>query len=149
LELMPILKDSISAVKPIAKKRGTKIVITPPAQPCIILGDVSALQQVFINLLSNAVKFSPDASEVEVRVSRMEDETHVEVVDHGVGIPPDAMPYLFERFYRARNVNASEIPGSGIGLFIVKSILQELDGTISVSSKLNVGTIFTASLRNG
>ncbi len=148
LDLMPILKDSISAVKPIAKKKGIKIVFTHSAQPCFIRGDVSALQQVFINLLSNALKFSPDGSEVEIRVSQMEAETHVEVVDHGVGIPPDAMPYLFERFYRARNVNASEISGSGIGLFIVKSILQELDGTISVSSKLNVGTIFTASLRN-
>ncbi len=58
------------------------------------------------------------------------------------------MPYLFDRFYRARNVNMAEIPGSGIGLFIVNSILRELNGSILVESKLNEGTTFTVVLKN-
>lgn len=149
MDLTPILKDSISAVKPIAKKKGIKFVFMPPSQPCKVQGDVSALQQVFINLLSNAVKFSPEESEVLIRVERLENEMRISIVDSGLGIPTDALPYLFDRFYRARNVTAADIPGSGIGLFIVKSILQELGGAIMVDSKLNAGTTFTISLRKG
>lgn len=147
MDLTPVLKDSISAVKPTAKKKGIKFVFVPPSQPFIVQGDVSALQQVFINLLSNAVKFSPEDSDVLIRVERLEKEIRISIVDSGLGIPTDALPHLFERFYRARNVTAADIPGSGIGLFIVKSILQELGGAIMVDSKLNAGTTFTISLR--
>lgn len=149
LDLLPILKEAISAVKPIARKRNIQVRFSQPAQPRIILGDVGALHQVFINLLSNAVKFSPDSSSVEISLAQLEHETRVSIVDRGMGIPPDAMQHLFERFYRARNVNASEISGSGIGLFIVKSILQELHGSIFVRSKVGEGTTFTVSLKNG
>lgn len=148
LDLNPILKDAILAVKPIAKKKNINIHMTIAANPCVVLGNVSALQQVFINLLSNAVKFSQDDSQVLLRVDRLETETHISVVDSGLGIPSDAMPYLFDRFYRARNVNMAEIPGSGIGLFIVNSILRELNGSILVESKLNEGTTFTVVLKN-
>ena len=147
MDLVPVLKDSISAVKPIAKKKGIKFLFVPPSQPCKVQGDVSALQQVFINLLSNAIKFSPEESEVHIRVERLESEIRISIADSGLGIPTDALPHLFERFYRARNVTAADIPGSGIGLFIVKSILQELGGAIMVDSKLNAGTTFTVSLR--
>jgi signal transduction histidine kinase len=149
LELTPILKDSISAVKPIARKRNIIIRLSPVLGLCPILGDISALQQVFINLLNNAVKFSPDESEVHVQVERFEKTTRISISDTGMGIPQDALPFLFERFYRARNVTAADIPGSGIGLFIVKSILQELGGEVAVESKVNVGTTFTVTLRNG
>ena len=149
MDLTPVLKDSISAVKPIAKKKAIKFIFTPSPQPCIVLGDVSALQQVFINLLNNAVKFSPEESEVLIRVERLENEMRISIVDSGLGIPTDALPHLFERFYRARNVTAADIPGSGIGLFIVKSILHELGGAIMVDTKLNTGTTFTVSLRKG
>ncbi|MBI2332317.1 MAG: PAS domain-containing protein, partial [Chloroflexi bacterium] len=148
LDLNPILKDSVLAVKPIARKRNITIQVTLSTIPWFIMGNVSARQQVFINLLSNAVKFSPDNSQVELRVERRDAETRVAVVDSGLGIPSDAMPYLFERFYRARNVSMAEIPGSGIGLFIVKSILKELNGAISVDSKVNQGATFTVVLKN-
>jgi len=149
LDLIPVLKDALLAVRAIAKKKNIKINVSAPVGRCAIRGNSAALQQVFINLLSNAVKFSPDDSAVELRVERVDAETHISVSDRGLGIPADAMPYLFERFYRARNVSAAEIPGSGIGLFIVKSILKELNGAISVESKVNEGTTFTVTLKNG
>jgi signal transduction histidine kinase len=99
-------------------------------------------------LISNAVKFSPRGSAVEVRVKKIDDQTHVSITDHGLGIPPDAMSHLFQRFYRAKNVTIAEIPGSGIGLYIVKSIVEALGGKISVESQQNNGTIFTVTLRN-
>ncbi|GAB4499814.1 MAG: hypothetical protein OHK003_17250 [Anaerolineales bacterium] len=149
LDLIPILKNALLAVRAIAKKKNIKLNVSAPAVGCVVRGNSAALQQVFINLLSNAIKFSPDDSVVELLVERKESETCVSVVDNGLGIPADAMPYLFERFYRARNASSAEIPGSGIGLFIVKSILKELDGSISVESKVNEGTTFTVALKNG
>jgi signal transduction histidine kinase len=65
-----------------------------------------------------------------------------------VGIPEEAIPYLFERFYRAKNVTIAEIPGSGIGLYIVKSIVDELGGSIHVKSKMDEGTTFIVSLKH-
>lgn len=148
LDLLPILKDSISAITPIAKKRNIRLVFEPTERACQVWGDVSALKQVFVNLLSNAVKFSPDGNVIEIEMEWQEDTVSVSVTDHGLGIPADAMPYLFDRFYRARNVSAAEIHGNGIGLFIVKSLLKELDGSISVDSKVNEGTTFTVILRS-
>jgi signal transduction histidine kinase len=66
---------------------------------------------------------------------------------NGVGIPEQAIQHLFERFYRAKNVTIAEIPGSGIGLYIVKSIVEDLGGTIQVNSVLNQGTTFKVSLK--
>jgi len=104
---------------------------------------------VFINLINNAVKFSPEGKAVEVLAIKDEEkhEARVFIVDHGLGIPPDAIQHLFERFYRAKNVTVAEIPGSGVGLYIVKSIVDELGGRIEVKSELNHGATFIVYLR--
>ncbi len=147
LDVMPILKEAILAVKVIATKRNVSITLESIDTSLILLADKSGLSQVFINLINNAVKFSPDGRTVEVRVSKGARDAGISITDHGLGIPPDAIPHLFERFYRAKNVTVAEIPGSGIGLYIVKSIVDELGGKISVSSELNKGTTFTVKLR--
>ena len=100
----------------------------------------------FINLINNAAKFSPEGSSVTVSVAQGEKEALVSISDQGLGIPHEARQHLFERFYRARNVTIAEIPGSGIGLYIVKSIVDELGGNIRVESELNQGTTFIISL---
>jgi signal transduction histidine kinase len=84
---------------------------------------------------------------VEVTVSEDESDVLIRIVDAGVGIPEQAVKHLFERFYRAKNVTIAEIPGSGIGLYIVKSIVDALGGTIQVDSAVNQGTTFTVILR--
>ena len=101
----------------------------------------------FINLINNAAKFSPKGSSVNIEVSHTKENVSVEIRDSGVGIPQDAIPYLFEKFYRAKNVTIAEIPGSGIGLYIVKTIVDELGGDIKVTSEMNKGTTFTVTLR--
>jgi two-component system, OmpR family, phosphate regulon sensor histidine kinase PhoR len=146
--LIPVLEESIFAVKPIANKRSISIELSAPLKTLHVIGDKSGLQQVFINLINNAIKFSPKGSVVEVDVQRTEYQTHISITDHGLGIPPEAMPHLFQRFYRAKNVTIAEIPGSGIGLYIVKSIIESLGGKISVESLQNTGTTFMVTLRN-
>jgi signal transduction histidine kinase len=147
MDIIPVLEESMTAVKPIANKRKVTLKLLSDRQPTWVLGDRSGLQQVFINLFNNAAKFSPEGSAVEITVLQTEADVQVEIRDYGVGIPEEAISHLFERFYRAKNVTIAEIPGSGIGLYIVKSILEELGGQIHVKSLLNQGTIFTVSLK--
>jgi PAS domain S-box-containing protein len=147
LDLMPVLNESIQAVKVIASKHNIPIEVCAEVDSLSILGDKGGLSQVFINLINNAVKFSPEGKAVEVTVNKGTEYVSIGIVDHGLGIPPDAIPHLFERFYRAKNVTVAEIPGSGIGLYIVKSIIDELGGSIAVESEINHGTKFTVRLR--
>jgi signal transduction histidine kinase len=142
-----VLEESVRAVKAIANKRRISIKLETEQTSSSVFGDMDGLSQVFINLINNAVKFSPKENTVEVKVAQDETHAHISITDHGLGIPPEAIPHLFERFYRARNVTVAEIPGSGIGLYIVKSIIDELGGAISVKSEVNQGTTFTVSLR--
>jgi PAS domain S-box-containing protein len=146
LDLIPVLEESMQAVRPIANKKKVALSLDALQKPVNVLGDNGALQQVFINLINNAVKFSPEGSNVRVIVG-FSDGVDVSIVDQGMGIAPDAMPHLFEKFYRARNVTVAEIPGSGIGLYIVKSIIEELGGKIDIKSELNKGTTFIVHLR--
>ncbi len=147
MDIIPVLEESMMAVRPIAAKGKVSLIMTAQQRSVRVIGDNSGLQQVFINLINNAVKFSRQGGKVEVIVTENDDEALVEIVDSGVGIPEQAIPYLFERFYRAKNVTIAEIPGSGIGLYIVKSILEELGGTIHVKSVPDQGTTFIVSLK--
>ena len=147
MDLIPVLKESAQAIKAIANKRRISIKLETEQTSLNILGDADGLSQVFINLINNAVKFSPEENSVEIKVSKDEIYVYISIVDHGLGIPPEAIPHLFERFFRARNVTIAEIPGSGIGLYIVKSIVDELGGIITVTSEANQGTTFTVRLR--
>ncbi|MCJ7434533.1 MAG: ATP-binding protein [Anaerolineales bacterium] len=148
MDLIPVLAESISAVRPIAGKNNISVELSAPQKTLPVIGDKSGLQQVFINLINNAIKFSPKGSAVEIGVKRADDQTHVSITDHGLGIPPEAIPQLFQQFYRAKNVTIAEIPGSGIGLYIVKNIVEGLGGSISVESVQNKGTTITVTLGN-
>jgi two-component system phosphate regulon sensor histidine kinase PhoR len=146
--LVAVLEESVQAVKPIANKKKISINLELPAQYINILGDKSGLQQVFINLINNATKFSPDESIVTVSVSILDKDIHIAITDKGMGIPTEDIPKLFDRFYRGRNVTIAEIPGSGVGLYIVKTIVQQLGGNINIYSEPNVGSTFTVILKS-
>jgi PAS domain S-box-containing protein len=147
IDLLPILRESMRAVQPIIAKRNISLVITNEQLANKIWGDNGGLQQVFINLINNAAKFSPEGNTVTINITHTNTHIKVAIVDKGFGIPPEDIPHLFEQFYRARNVSIAEIPGSGIGLYIVHSIVKELGGEITVDSILDKGTTFTVSLR--
>jgi PAS domain S-box-containing protein len=147
LDIVPVLEESLRAVKPIANKKNISINLSAQQDVAHILGDKSGLQQVFINLINNAAKFSPEGSAIDIHVQNVEEDVLVTISDHGLGIPPEALPHLFERFYRARNVTIAEIPGSGIGLYIVKTIVEELGGSIHVKSVIDQGTKFLVHLK--
>jgi signal transduction histidine kinase len=109
-----------------------------------ILGNEMQLRQVLINLLENALKFTPAGGKISLKVERLADEIQWNVSDSGIGIPAQDLPYLFERFHRARNV--SEYPGNGLGLVIVKAIVNLHKGYVSVRSEEKRGTVISVSL---
>src|SRR5204863_5240115 len=86
-----------------------------------VVADPDRMRQVIDNLLSNALKYSPDGTDVEMYVTVEDDVTQTSVVDHGIGIPRDEIPQLFERFHRARNVSSRYYGGLGLGLYIARA----------------------------
>lgn len=109
-----------------------------------VVGDPARLKQVLLNLVQNAV--NAGATHVQVSVQREKQEVRLEVLDDGPGIPPEAIPHLFERFYRVDGARSTRGNGSGLGLSIVRWIVQQHAGTVSVESKLGEGTVFTVLL---
>ncbi|MEM9566975.1 MAG: PAS domain-containing sensor histidine kinase [Cyanobacteria bacterium P01_E01_bin.34] len=102
--------------------------------------DDQLLRSILINLLDNAICYSPECSEIQLKLSRRKQIVTFQVTDRGLGIPDVEKPLLFEPFHRGRNV--SNIPGTGLGLSIVKQFVELLKGTIVVNSTLGVGTTF-------
>ncbi|CAA9272124.1 MAG: hypothetical protein AVDCRST_MAG93-2684 [uncultured Chloroflexia bacterium] len=120
-----------------------------PDDPLIIQGDDLRLEQVFQNLLQNAVKYSPRNAPIGVVVRQHEGWIRVAVQDQGIGVPQADLPHLFERFYRADNVEPAKINGLGIGLYVVKQIVELHGGEVMVESVEGEGSTFTVSLPRG
>lgn len=112
--------------------------------PRTIVADRSALEQVFTNLLSNAVKYSPRSPKIEVRGWCDGSDVRVSIQDYGLGIDPDDLPKMFERYFRART--SSGIAGTGIGLNLVKQIVELHGGQVTVDSRKGEGSLFAVSL---
>ena len=109
-------------------------------------GDREMLTIILRNLLTNAIKFSHRGSEVAVMLRATDTQLVLQVVDHGIGIPEDAMPHLFQKFYRVHSSTESGIEGTGLGLVLTKQAVEAHGGTIAVESKIGVGTTFTVCL---
>ena len=112
-------------------------------QPVRVQGDRSRIKQVMVNLLDNAIKYTPAGGQVELRVRGAGSQAVLEVEDTGVGIPPDALPHIFERFYRVDKTRSDEAESAGLGLAIVKSICTAHGAEVTGSSKPNAGSCFT------
>jgi PAS domain S-box-containing protein len=122
------------------------ITVIDSGEPLIVEGDELRLEQVVQNLLQNAVKYSPQGGNVTVSMAREGSDAVFSVSDQGVGIPAAAIPQLFTRFYRAPNVEAMHISGTGIGLYVVREIVNRHHGTIEVESAEGHGSTFRVRL---
>ena len=111
-----------------------------------VRADADRLRQVLTNLISNAVKFSPDGGEVLVAAHARDGEVEVAVADHGLGIPADALPHLFDKFYRVDNRETRRIGGTGLGLALVKQIVEAHQGRVWVESEPGRGSRFAFTL---
>jgi signal transduction histidine kinase len=114
------------------------------AEAIVGLWDESLLHHILGNLLMNSIKYSPEGCQVQFELIGEANQVIFRIRDWGIGIPPTALPKLFQPFYRASNVE--EIPGTGLGLAIAKKCTEAHGGTISVESEVGTGTIFTVTL---
>ena len=115
-------------------------------EPLNIEGDELRLEQALQNLIGNAIKYSPEGGVIRVRLGRRAAWAYVTVADQGIGIPEEALPRLFQRFYRAGNVSAQQISGLGLGLYVVKEIVSLHGGEVDVTSREGRGSTFTMRL---
>jgi signal transduction histidine kinase len=137
-----LLADQVVAAHaPLAQEAGLDLVFIPGENLPKVSGEQNQLARVLTNLLSNAIRYTP-AGTVQVKTFTDYRGLCVEVKDTGIGIDPDDLPHLYDRFYRGKAVSQSKIIGSGLGLAIVKEIVELHDGQIQVESAVGQGTTF-------
>jgi PAS domain S-box-containing protein len=134
VEPIPVIEAAISAVRPAADAKGIRFHVVLEAEAGPIYGDPTRLQQIVWNLLLNAVKFTQSEGVVEVRLERVDPNVEITVSDSGQGISPDFLPYVFDRFRQADDPNTRKHGGLGLGLAIVRHLVELHGGTIQAES---------------
>ncbi|HEY8742776.1 MAG TPA: ATP-binding protein, partial [Chloroflexota bacterium] len=145
LDLTALVADTIATLTPLAETSGVTLSASAHLS-VLITGDQARLTQLIVNLVDNALKYTPIGGCVEVSVRAMDGRARLRVSDSGVGIAPEHLPHLFERFYRADAARSRDEGGAGLGLAICQWIASAHQGTIAVQSTPGEGTTFTVSL---
>jgi signal transduction histidine kinase len=144
LDLCALARRVVAESEPLLSQH--TIACSTPEGAVMVNGDELRLEQVLDNLVQNAIKYSPDGGQVTVCIEQQHDKAWLVVSDQGIGIPDMAIPQLFNRFYRAPNVEPLQMTGMGIGLYVVKEIVQLHGGTIVVESTEGAGSTFRVCL---
>jgi signal transduction histidine kinase/ActR/RegA family two-component response regulator len=145
VELRPVVEAAVESVRPLARARGVQLHLAPGSAP--VLGDVQRLQQIVRNLLDNAVKFTPSGGRVDVGIEQADDAVTVRVRDTGAGIGAAFLPYVFDRFRQADSSTTRPHGGLGLGLAIVRHLVELHGGTVKAASEgEGRGSTFTVAL---
>jgi two-component system phosphate regulon sensor histidine kinase PhoR len=148
-QINDLIRRAIEDLRPLSDARKQQIVYDAPETSVLITGDPNRLNSVMANLLSNAIKFSPEGGKIEVTMRWDDDEVIVNVADDGPGIPEDEIPRIFEHLFRGRITVQdpnNPIDGTGLGLALAKTIIEQHGGRIWVKSKEDQGSIFSFCL---
>jgi signal transduction histidine kinase len=145
VDLGTVIHMAVNVLKPQADTKQITVSVDVPAAPPSVRGDAQRLHQALLNLLSNAVKYCDSGDQVMVSARYDADQVTVSVADTGPGIPADALPSIFQRFYRVPGMEGRAV-GTGLGLAITQQIVEAHGGEISVSSEEGHGTTFTFTL---
>jgi len=142
-----LTRTLIDTISVFAERKRIKISFTTEMERSIICVDVDIFERILLNLLSNAVKFTPEEKTIEVSiyktVLKARKQVCIQVRDYGIGIPSDQKDLIFKRFGRVERVVARQSEGTGIGLYLVKTLVSLLDGQIKVESKEGIGSTFS------
>jgi two-component system phosphate regulon sensor histidine kinase PhoR len=149
IDVVPLVRQVIDGLQTLARDRGVSVRVEAPAQPQLVLGDRDELIRVFENLVENALKYGAAGKRVDITVTRGDTpdglpELRISVRDYGPGIAPEHLPRLTERFYRVDVAESREQGGTGLGLALVKHILNRHRGRLSIASTPGAGATFTA-----
>lgn len=144
-DMTKLLADAIADFEPALAAKGQKLSYAPATLPSIMV-DPLLTREVIANLLSNASKYSPDGSTVTLVAQQEDGDFHITVADQGIGIPPADQKKMFQKFFRAENAAKSTITGTGLGLYVVKSVVELQGGRIWFESTVGKGTTFHVTL---
>ena len=140
----PILERAARMLQPVARQREIRLTCRAD-ETAAVLATEGDIHQILYNLMENSVKYTAPGGFVHASVSVEEDRVVLTVSDNGIGIPPEDMPHIFERFYRVDKARSRQIGGTGLGLSIVGDTVQRRGGEISVAPRAGGGTVFTVS----
>ncbi|NLM43383.1 MAG: HAMP domain-containing histidine kinase [Clostridiales bacterium] len=144
--IVSIVEDITMSIVKFAHMKNLNITFDTDIEEKIMAIDPDAIERIMLNLISNAIKFTKEGGSIYINIYDKGDRIIVSVKDTGVGIPESSLKSIFERFYQIDNTLSKNMEGSGIGLSLVKALVESHGGTISVESELNKGTEFIIEL---
>jgi len=134
VDVTPIVRAALDAIRPTAEAKGVRLEPRLESAGCTVAGDADRLQQIAWNLLSNAVKFTPEGGTVRIILARRRRDVRLVVEDTGRGIPADLVPFVFERFWQADAARSRRSSGLGLGLAIVRHLVELHGGEVAAAS---------------
>lgn len=146
IDLIAFIQYMVKPFHVLAEQKNISLEVQHEKEQLSFVTDTEKLQQVINNLLSNAIKFTPENGEVEVKITEQEKQIELMVSDTGMGIPEEALSNIFDRFYQVNKPANAPSKGTGIGLSLVKELVQLMKGNIRVESKVGKGTQFIIHL---
>ncbi len=146
LDLVVIIQSTLAELKPLADEKQHNISFVPPVSLPQVLADKDKLQEVLVNLIGNAIKYTPAGGQIEIGARQEGNRVVTWIKDSGIGIAPEDQTKLFQRFFRVESEETRNIQGTGLGLFIVRQIIEHMQGRIWVQSVKGKGSTFYFSL---
>ena len=141
-----VVAEAVAAHRESAGEKRIALTCDLPPQTPVLQADRDALRMVFSNLIDNAVKYTSEGGHVGVTLATSGDAVSVQIADDGIGMTPEEQAHAFDEFYRARNSAAAQVPGTGLGLTLVKRLVEMHGGSVNVRSASEKGSIFTVLL---
>jgi len=146
LEIGTVLQEIVNLLQVKAQDQKVSLKLMVPNGLPPIVADRRGMEEVFTNLISNAINYSPDGGDVVISAQLRADRLEVKVKDHGIGIEPDEISKIFDKFYRVKDAKARQVIGTGLGLTLVKGIVDMHQGDIELESQVGRGSTFTVFL---
>jgi len=146
IRLESVIELAIDSLQPLAEEKSIVLELTSSPKVGEVIGDFDRLQQIVWNLLSNAIKFTQEEGKVEVRLESVGDEAQIQIIDNGIGIEPDFLPYVFDRFRQADSSTTRSYGGLGLGLAIVRHLVEQHGGKVYAENNPGEGAKFTVAL---
>jgi signal transduction histidine kinase len=146
LDLGEITEKTVDLLSVQAKEKHIELSYSIDALARSVLADRNQIERVFINLIGNALKFTPQAGKITIQSRSAQNMAQVDITDNGCGIPLEAQEAIFEEFYRVDNAINQEVKGTGLGLALVKHIVEAHGGKIWVQSRAGKGSTFSFTL---
>jgi len=146
VDLAAVIADAVGGVAAEARERGVVVTVNGTGSAPTVAGDAAALRSAIENIVGNAVKYSRDGASVEVETEAVNGGVRLRVVDRGLGIDAADLPHVFKPFYRGRRALDAQVRGAGIGLSVVRQVIDAHGGTVAVVSRPGDGTTVTVDL---